>query len=162
VPREDGVSIVLDHVLDLVDVRVADGQDRLDVVDLLSADHLLGAGHATTSVGWVGKAGRMWLTMKRPADDGSPRSTNREGAKNAAVSRRRNASKRTSLPPGKTRYKVAREILASAAMSSTVTFPIPHRSQHRLVASRRRSSVDGRSTRPAGGALASTSAGATT
>ena len=38
VPREDRVGVVLDDVLDLVDIGVGDGQDRLDVVDLVATD----------------------------------------------------------------------------------------------------------------------------
>ena len=41
VPREDGVGVVLDGVLDLVDVGVGDGEDGLDVVDLGAADDLV-------------------------------------------------------------------------------------------------------------------------
>jgi hypothetical protein len=58
VPREDGVGVVLDRVDRLVDVGVADGEDRLEVVDLVSADDLGVGGvlverHGTPSVGWL-------------------------------------------------------------------------------------------------------------
>jgi hypothetical protein len=44
VPREDGVGVVLDRVDDLVHVGVADGEDRLEVVDLVPTDQLTVAG----------------------------------------------------------------------------------------------------------------------
>ena len=41
VPREDGVGVVLDDVLDLVRVVRWDREDRVDVVDLGAADDRL-------------------------------------------------------------------------------------------------------------------------
>ena len=40
VPGEQRVGVVLDRVLDGVDVGVGDGEDGLDVVDVVAADHV--------------------------------------------------------------------------------------------------------------------------
>ncbi len=45
VPREDGVPVRLDEVLDLVHIGVGDGEDRLEVVDFVAAQDLVCAGH---------------------------------------------------------------------------------------------------------------------
>jgi hypothetical protein len=45
VPREDGVGVVLDGMDDLVDVLVADRQDRLEIVDVGPPDELFVRGH---------------------------------------------------------------------------------------------------------------------
>ena len=49
VPGEDRVGVGVDGVRDLVDVAVGDGEDRLDVVDVGTADELFGARHGVTS-----------------------------------------------------------------------------------------------------------------
>ncbi|CAB4781364.1 unannotated protein [freshwater metagenome] len=79
------------------------------------------------------------LTAKS-SNDSTGSMLERMPAKNSPSSRTRKASNMTSLPPGKIRYRVARETLASVATSSIVNLLIPQRSTQRRAASRMRSS----------------------
>src|SRR5581483_9266869 len=77
VPREDRIGFGAHGVRDLVDVGVRHREDRVDVVDLGSADHLLvGGAHDYPLVGRAGLIpGRTNWRAKGRTDDGSPRTT---------------------------------------------------------------------------------------
>ncbi|CAB4710282.1 unannotated protein [freshwater metagenome] len=91
VPSEDGVGVVLDDVLDLINVGVGDGEDGLDVVEVRAANDVFGGGHGEPSVRnrlTVGgqmdgtrNAGSTKRRVNAAACTGSERSTSGDGAR---------------------------------------------------------------------------------
>ena len=88
VPGEDGVGVVLDDVLDLVDVDVGHRQDGLDVVDVVASDDVavrgvLGGAHDAPQwvVGVDGVYSRSIGCRNDRALVSSPRSTSGLGAR---------------------------------------------------------------------------------
>src|SRR5581483_1741501 len=97
------------------------------------------------SAEWERRRSNASLTpaVRRSSSDPAPRSRRSMASKNLDTSDITTARSRLSLPPGNSRYTVARLQPASRAMSSSVVLFAPHRLMHVMAASTTRCSSAG-------------------